>query len=360
MPDRIAAMSRHLFERLCLHGGPEQKTIIFCASDAHAERVTAELGNLYADWCAANGREAVASYAFRCTAKSGGGDLVADLRGSASSHFIACTVELLSTGVDVPCLRNIAFFQYLKSPIVFAQMLGRGTRIDIESGKLMFRVWDCTDATRLLGDEFRVKPRTTGGGGGTPPTPPPPVVVDQVQIHIADTGRWLTALADGRQRRITVEEYRERIAERLVARAATLGEFRGLWVVPGERRGLLGEIVAGGFSPKALQMAEEALDFDLYDVLGEVGYGLARVPRAQRAFAFTWKQKPWLETMPTPATATVKALASQFGKGGTEALETPQIFTIPEVRKAGGLDALKLFGVPSDVLYETKVRLFAA
>ncbi len=300
IPDRIAAMSRHLFERLCLHGGPEQKTIIFCASDAHAQRVAAELGNLYADWCAANGREAVASYAFRCTAKSGGGDLVADLRGSASSHFIACTVELLSTGVDVPCLRNIAFFQYLKSPIVFAQMLGRGTRIDIESGKLMFRVWDYTDATRLLGDEFRVKPRTTGGGGGTPPTPPPPVVVDQVQIHIADTGRWLTALADGRQRRITVEEYRERIAERLVARAATLGEFRGLWVVPGERRGLLGEIVAGGFSPKALQMAEEALDFDLYDVLGEVGYGLARVPRAQRAFAFTWKQKPWLETMPTP------------------------------------------------------------
>ncbi len=361
MPDRIAAMSRHLFEQLCQHGGPQQKTIVFCASDTHAERVTAELGNLYADWCAANGREPVASYAFRCTAKSGGGDLVADLRGSASSHFVACTVELLSTGVDVPCLRNIAFFQYLKSPIVFAQMLGRGTRIDIDSEKLMFRVWDYTDATRLLGEEFRVKPRPPGSGGGpVPPPAPPPVVVDQVQIHIADTGRWLTALAEGRQRRITVEEYREKIAARLMARATTLGAFRGLWVVPGERRSLLGEIVAGGLSPKALQMAEEALDFDLYDVLGEVGYGLARVTRAQRSFAFSWKQKPWLETMPTPAAAAVKALASQFGKGGTEALETPQIFTIPEVRKAGGLDALKLLGEPASVLHDTKVRLFAA
>lgn len=95
-------------------------------------------------------------------------------------------------------------------------------------------------------------------------------------------------------------------------------------------------------------------------MLGEVGYGLARISRPQRAFAFTWKQKPWLEAMPSTAAATVKALASQFGKGGTEALETPQIFTMSEVRKAGGLDALKLLGEPANVLHETKVRLFAA
>jgi len=312
LTDRIREMSRHLFEQLCAHGGPEQKSILFCASDAHAERVTAELGNLYADWCAANGRAPVASYAFKCTAKGGNSDsLIADLRKSPSSHFLACTVELLSTGVDVPCLRNIAFFQYMKSPIVFAQMLGRGTRLDPDTEKWMFRVWDYTDATRLVGDEFKVKPRTPGGGGEPPPVPKPPVVVEQVSIHIAPTGRWLTALVDGRQRRITVEEYRERIAARLVARAPDLTAFRGVWVVRNDRRAMLDEIVTGGFSVKALQMAEEATDFDLYDVLGEVGYGLARIPRAQRAFAFTWKQKPWLETMPDPAAATVNERSPQ-------------------------------------------------
>ncbi len=82
-------------------------------------------------------------------AKSGGADQVPDLRGSASSHFIACTVELLSTGVDVPCLQNIAFMQLLGQPIVFAQMLGAGTRLDPDSGKLMFRVFDYTEATSL-------------------------------------------------------------------------------------------------------------------------------------------------------------------------------------------------------------------
>jgi len=56
----------------------------------------------------------------------------------------------------------------------------------------------------------------------------------------------------------------------------------------------------------------------------------------------------------------VKALASQFGRAGIEGLETPEIFNAPEVRRAGGLDALKLFGRPADLLVETKERIFAA
>jgi type I restriction enzyme R subunit len=64
-------------------------------------------------------------------------------------------VELLTTGVDVPCVRNIVFFKYVRSPIVFYQMVGRGTRIDLPTRKLMFRVYDYTDATRLFGETFR-------------------------------------------------------------------------------------------------------------------------------------------------------------------------------------------------------------
>ena len=39
-------------------------------------------------------------------------------------------------GVNVPSVRNIVFFRYVQSPILFHQMVGRGTRIDEESGKL--------------------------------------------------------------------------------------------------------------------------------------------------------------------------------------------------------------------------------
>jgi type I restriction enzyme R subunit len=107
-------------------------------------------------------------------------------------------------------------------------------------------------------------------------------------------------------------------------------------------------------------VAEEAEDCDLYDVLGEVGYGLNRMTKANRAFAFTYKHRPWLEAMPADAAATVRAIASQFSRGGTESLETPHIFQTPEVRKAGGLEALAALGEPSVVLMETKERLFAA
>lgn len=363
LPERVLALSQHLLEQLIAHGGtPEQKTIVFCASDRHAEAMSEQLGNLYRDWCLAHGQDPMAYFAFKCTAKSGGADHVPDLKGSASSHFIACTVDLLSTGVDIPCLRNIAFMQYVRSPIVFAQMLGRGTRLDPDSGKMMFRVYDYTEATSLVGREFltKFKGSSTGGTTATPPTPEPPAVVEGVTIRIEPTGRYLTATVEGRHARVTLEQYRERIAERLVAQAGNLDEFRRLWIVPPERFGLIDSIVRGGFSPRALQVAEEAAECDLYDVLGEVGYGLVRRTRSDRAYAFTYKHQSWLQEMPPLTAATVKAIANQFSLGGTEALETPHIFETPMVVKAGGIAALKQFDEPAKLLAVTKERLFAA
>ena len=50
----------------------------------------------------------------------------------------------------------------------------------------------------------------------------------------------------------------------------------------------------------------------------------------------------------------------QFALGGTDALETPALWEVPEIKKAGGLDALKSLGQPVDVIREAKGRLFAA
>ena len=98
----------------------------------------------------------------------------------------------------------------------------------------------------------------------------------------------------------------------------------------------------------------------LYDVLAELGYGLAPRARPQRAEAFTYKHERWLATLPAPATATLKALAGQFARSGTDGLESPQVFDTPDVTRAGGLPALKAFGQPADILRQTKGRLFAA
>jgi type I restriction enzyme R subunit len=82
--------------------------------------------------------------------------------------------------------------------------------------------------------------------------------------------------------------------------------------------------------------------------------------RHDHALAFTYKHKDWLNALPAGVGETIKAIASQFERGGTEGLENPQIFQTPEVRTAGGLEALKAAGKPSEILHETKVRMFAA
>ena len=102
-------MCRDLFNYLLETRGPEQKTIIFCGRDQHADEVAVTINNLYATWCQQEERQPVDAFAFKCTSASGKGDLPS-LKGQSRSHFIATTVDLLTTAVDVPALRYIAFF----------------------------------------------------------------------------------------------------------------------------------------------------------------------------------------------------------------------------------------------------------
>jgi type I restriction enzyme R subunit len=374
LPDRVLAMCRDLFKYLLATGGPEQKTIVFCARDRHADDVAVCLNNLYAEWCAAHKKTRRDNYAFKCTAASSGNDQLPDLRAATRSHFIATTVDLLSTGVDVPCVRNIVFFKYLKSPISFYQMVGRGTRIDAPTNKLMFRVYDYTDASRLFGEGFITKPRPDGplppplppdgpdGQPQPPPPPPPPLafVVEGFEVHVTEAGRFIVADVDGKAMPVPLDEYKARLAERLVAEVHTLADFRSRWVDPPSRDELLKFLNRSGYLPTVLRRVEERDDYDLYDVLAELGWGLSPRTREDRALAFAYKHEEWLNALPRPAAATIRAIARQFASGGTDVLEMRHIFQTPEVKAAGGLEALKAAGTPADLLRETKARMFAA
>ncbi len=365
MPERVAQMSRDLFDCLLATGGPEQKTIIFCARDRHADDVAAAMNNLYADWCAKNGKPRLEPYAFKCTAAVGGAQYLADLRAASRHHFIATTVELLTTGVDVPCVRNIVFFKYVRSPIAFYQMVGRGTRLDAPTNKLMFRVYDHTDATRLFGETFTTEPmrprKRAEGPESEPPEPPErPILVEGFDVRITDAGRYIVTMVDGKAAPVTVEEYKQQLAARLVEEAPTLDAFRSRWIVPPERRELLGRLPDAGRSAFLVRALEEMTEYDLYDVLADLGYGLAPRTREGRAEAFLYKHADWLSGLPSNTTATLKAMADQFIRAGTDGLENHQIFQTPEVVRAGGLAALRALGRPADVLRETKERMFAA
>ncbi len=391
LPDRVTAMCRDLFEQMLsniVHRGidgtrlgPRQKTIIFCASDRHADLVAAEMNNLFAAYTQAKGEERFDPYAFKCTASVGGNDFIPDFRGSARTHFVATTVELLTTGVDVKPIRNVAFFKYIASPIAFYQMLGRGTRIDEATGKLVFTIYDYTGAIRLLGEAFISRPASESGGGhgpgdhgdgdgddpggdgppNPPPDPPDPTVwVEGFEPVVSDLGRFVGVRVDGRLSTIPLELFKRGMAETLANEAPTLHDFRERWIDPPSRRELIDSLVSAGYPPQIVRLLDDMNDYDLYDVLAGVGYGLDPKTKEGRALAFRYKQNDWLQRLPAGTRAVVIAMADQFKHGGTDDMESRFIFDSPEVAQAGGIAALSEGGDPAELYRETKHRIFSA
>ena len=360
LPDRVKAMCKDLFDMLLETGGPYQKTVIFCVRDSHADNVASEMNNLYAEWCAKNNEKRVDPYAFKCTALVGGSQYIADLRGSERSHYIATTVDLISTGVDVPILQNVVFFKYVNSPIAFHQMLGRGSRIHSPTNKLMFRAYDYTNASRLLGEDFITRSSPTKEGEEHNTEKEKIIEVEGLEVHINPAGTYVITEIDGKLGMVTIEEYKEMIASKLSQAVSTFDDFRNYWIDPLKRRELIDSLPNDGAGLRMLRDIMGLKDFDLYDILAEIGFGVAPKSRRDRVFALEYKYNEWLNGLPPNTRNTLLALAKQFEIGGTEELENHYIFQIPEVSKTGGLDALTLLGDPKDVILEVKRMLFTA
>lgn len=365
--DRMDEMSADLFAHLLKAGGPHQKTIIFCASDDHAGDIATRMQNLYMNWCRQNGTTPREMYAFRCTASEqnpSAKDLIKELRGSGHSHYISTTVELLSTGVDIPNLNNVVFFKYVASPISFYQMVGRGTRIGEPRGsKMMFRLYDYTNATRLFGKDFVTRPpseKTEGEDKKEHERIIVRVAQEQYEVHVEDKGVSILCEEDGKEVLVPYETYKARLAEKLAEQIQDVNHLRKTWVSPSLRSGLLAGLPGGEGAIRLVRELEDEQECDLYDVLAELTFGLEPKTRAERAAAFGFKNKVWLNGYPEQTRGVVTAIAAQFAKGGIEELESESLFDAPEVLNAGGFDTLlKLPQPPNYFVEETKVRLLA-
>jgi type I restriction enzyme R subunit len=264
----------------------------------------------------------------------------------------------------------VVFFKYVASPIAFYQMIGRGTRIDEPTGKLVFTIYDYTGATRLLGEAFVSTPPSPKGPGSEsvgpasepePPMPPEPTVwVEGFTPIVNDLGRFVGTIVDGRLGMVTIEDFKRGMAAALVKEAPTLAQFRARWVEPPTRRELLDALVSAGYPPQVVRLIDDMTDYDLFDVIAGVAFGLEPKTKADRALAFRYKQNDWLNRLPEKTRAAVLAVADQFKHGGTEDLENAYIFRTPEVQAAGGAAALAGTGDAAALIRETKERIFAA
>ena len=130
------------------------KTLIFCVSDKHADLVVLLLKEAFQRRYGEVPDEAVMKI-------TGNSDKPAQLiRRFKNESFpnVAVTVDLLTTGVDVPEIGNIVFLRRVNSRILYDQMIGRATRLCEAIGKDSFRIFDAVGVYDTLEDFTAMRP----------------------------------------------------------------------------------------------------------------------------------------------------------------------------------------------------------
>ncbi len=133
----------------------EEKTMVFCATDAHADMVVRLLGQAFEGIYGEQYNQAAVQ---KITGASDKVDLL--IRRYKNERFpsIAVTVDLLTTGIDVPAICHLVFMRRVKSRILYEQMIGRATRRCDDIGKTVFKIYDPVDLYATLQDVNTMKP----------------------------------------------------------------------------------------------------------------------------------------------------------------------------------------------------------
>jgi type I restriction enzyme R subunit len=100
------------------------------------------------------------------------------------------------------------------------------------------------------------------------------------------------------------------------------------------------------------------VECDHFDLFAHFGYREKAMKRVEREAAYLTHEAPWFASVDDKAAIVLRGLGHQFGAGGTEALESELLWEVPEIRRVGGLDALRVLGRPADVMRVAKTRLF--
>lgn len=156
--------NRVICEQLAEHIDPELpgKTLIYCVTDMHADMVVQELKTAFSKKYGGVENDAV----MKITGKA---DKPIELiRHFKNEQFpsVVVTVDLLTTGIDVPEIGNLVFIRRVRSRILYEQMLGRGTRLcaDLHGpgiDKDCFHIFDCVDIYSALASYTDMKPVVT-------------------------------------------------------------------------------------------------------------------------------------------------------------------------------------------------------
>lgn len=159
------SFNRTILEEIAFHIDPSMpevfgKTLIYAVDDAHADLIVDILKEIYS-------KQGVEPEAImKITGSVAGGNkkkIEEAIKRFKNERFpsIVVTVDLLTTGIDVPMITTLIFMRCVKSRILFEQMLGRATRLCPEIGKDHFEIYDPVRVYEALEKVSTMKPLAT-------------------------------------------------------------------------------------------------------------------------------------------------------------------------------------------------------
>ncbi|WP_069963737.1 EcoAI/FtnUII family type I restriction enzme subunit R [Lacunisphaera limnophila] len=341
------------------------KTIIFCENIDHAERMRQAMVNANPDLAAAN-----AKYVMRITGDNDEGKAQLDnfIDPESTYPVIACTSRLMSTGVDAQTCHLIVLDRSIASMTEFKQIIGRGTRINEDYGKLYFTIMDFRQVTALFADpDFDGEPmQIYSPGPGETPVPPdedpedgleeppggvvkePPggfgdpepgpvrtkYYVNNVEVRVA-TERVQYLDANGKLITESLKDYSRKTVR---SAYASLEDFLTVWRDAERKQAILEELAAKGVFLD--ELAEQVgRDYDAFDLVCHVAFEAPPLTRKERAEKV--KKRNVFGKYGGQARAVLDALLQKYADSGLKSVESLEILKV---------DPLTAYGTPMEIV----------
>lgn len=358
--DRTREVARQITDYLEATG-PYQKTIVFCETEAAAERMRAALAKANPSRMREN-----PDYLVRITGSDDYGKKKLQYFISVSSRYpvIATTSELLSTGVDCKMVKLIALDRNIASMTLFKQIVGRGTRLRTEDGKYSFVIMDFRDVTRLFADpdwdgpveqnpDFgrKKKPgigerKTPYGGEGNDdddddkPKSIPVIRPDGCRVYVLNR---TISIYDSDGKLLKQEDIIDYTKENVQGTFGSLSAFISTWNREDKKKVIADILAKQGIDLDKLKKSQHMEDVDDFDFICHIAYGQKPLTRRERAEQV--KKKDIFHRYGGAAREVLDILLDKYMNLGIKEIEKPEILKMKEFRKYGTPAGIaRLFG----------------
>lgn len=348
------------------------KTIVFCADEAHAERMRIALVNANADMCKKN-----PDYVVRITGSDEYGKGKLDYFISVASKYpvIATTSKLLSTGVDCKMVKLIVLDQQIGSMTEFKQIIGRGTRIREKEGKTHFVVMDFRNVTRLFADpdwdgpieidpDYPPKPCPVCGKNPcvclkpTPPSacpicgknpcecptpvPRPKPIVDKNGCEVKVINK-VVSVYDTNGKLLRTESITDYTKKNIIDTYATIETFTSKWNALKRKSEIAEMLKEAGIDLAVLKHDRNMDDVDDFDFICHIAYGKKTLTRRERAEQV--KKRDVFSKYGEQARLVLEALLDKYMDEGISELENLSVLKNDPFRRFGSpANIARLFG----------------